>query len=207
MFTENLAFAYPGAGELRFPDIACPPGSELLVLGQSGSGKTTLLQLLAGLRTAGSGTVRLAGTELAALSGAQRDRYRGRHVGIVFQQAHFLRSLRVDENLALARTLAGLPADAGLITALLERLGLAHKQRSRTTALSVGEQQRVAIARALVCGPELILADEPTSALDDRNAAAVVTLLREQAAAAGATLLIVTHDQRLKDAFANRIEL
>ena len=90
---------------------------------------------------------------------------------------------------------------------LLEHLGVAHKANSRPRDLSIGEQQRAGIARALIHQPLVVLADEPTSALDDSSTAAVITLLESQAAAAGATLVIVTHDQRLKDRYAQRIEL
>ena len=128
-------------------------------------------------------------------------------MGIVFQTAHFVRSLTVAENLALARSLAGLDPDPDRIAELLAGLGLSHKLNARVDALSVGEQQRVSIARAVVHGPGIILADEPTSALDDVNTDAVLDLLRTQASEAGAALLIVTHDQRLKDRMADRVEL
>ena len=128
-------------------------------------------------------------------------------MGIVFQTAHFVRSLTVSENLALCQSLAGQEADPHRIQALLEGLGLGHKLNARVDALSVGEQQRVSIARAVVHKPGVILADEPTSALDDQNTEVVLQLLRNQAADAGAALLIVTHDQRLKDHLTERIEL
>ena len=144
---------------------------------------------------------------LSAVPTATRDQVRGRQLGIVFQTAHFVRSLTVAENLALARSLAGLKPDPARVQSLLEGLGLGHKLDARVDALSVGEQQRASIARAVVHSPGLILADEPTSALDDTNTDAVLGLLREQAADTGAALLVVTHDQRLKDRMADRVEL
>ena len=118
-----------------------------------------------------------------------------------------MRALNVEENLALTQSLSGQKVDKAKIHALLERLNLAHKITSDTSALSQGEKQRVAIARALVNDPILILADEPTSALDDSNTSEVVNLLEEQATAAGSTLLVVTHDNRLKEKFPNQITL
>lgn len=204
---QALSFAYPGAGVMRFPDILCQKGEHWLLLGNSGSGKTTLLHLLAGLRTPSAGTVQVSDTVISTLNSSALDRFRGRHIGIVFQQSHFVRALNVEENLALAQKLAGRSIDRKTIRTLTERLGMSHKLKSSTVRLSQGEQQRIAIARALVNEPALILADEPTSALDDGNTAEVIALLEEQARIAGATLLVVTHDARLKDRFTKQITL
>lgn len=207
--THNVSFAFDSAGgtSLKFPDIICQRGEHWLLLGQSGSGKTTLLHLLAGLRTPLSGEIKVNETVLHQLSGAKLDKFRGREIGLIFQQSHFLRALTVGENLALARQLVGLPADSKKINALLEQLNIGHKLKALPSELSVGEQQRVAIARALVNNPTVILADEPTSALDDKNTEQVVALLKAQAQAANATLLVVTHDNRLKNIFDQQIEL
>ncbi|MEL6656453.1 MAG: ATP-binding cassette domain-containing protein [Bacteroidota bacterium] len=207
--TRNLSFAFgSSAGKtLQFPDINCPTGEHWLLLGQSGSGKTTLLHLLAGLRTPLSGTVSINGTAINELSGAARDRFRGQEVGVVFQRSHFVRALTIGENLALCRQLADLPPAQKQINALLDQLNIADKRDDLPQELSVGEQQRAAIARALINEPSLILADEPTSALDDKNTDQVIELLKAQATAANATLVIVTHDNRLKSVFEQRIEL
>ena len=138
---------------------------------------------------------------------AQRDRHRGEQVGIVFQTAHFLDALSVMDNLCMPQYLNGHPLDRSRAQEMLSRLQLGHKASSRPRNLSVGEQQRVAIARALMHRPKLVFADEPTSALDDGNANEVMNLLREQTADVGATLVVVTHDQRLRDRIANTIAL
>lgn len=203
----DLTFRYPGGTILRFPDLRCPAGESHLLLGDSGSGKTTLLQLLAGLRRPATGRVVINGTDVTGLSGRALDRFRGKHVGLVFQTAHFLQALSVRQNLAVAMQLAGNPVDHARITELLGQLGLAGKTDARPANLSVGQQQRVAIARAVVNQPTVILADEPTSALDDRNTHRVLGLLQQQAAAVGAALLVVTHDNRLTGAVPNRTYL
>ena len=206
--TQGLRYNYGGDGpNMAFPDLELKRGEELLLLGASGTGKTTLLHLIAGMRTPTEGTVELVGKPFSGLPVAERDLTRGQHMGIVFQTAHFVRSLTVSENLALGQSLAGQEADPHRIQTLLEGLGLGHKLNARVDTLSVGEQQRVSIARAVVHKPGVILADEPTSALDDQNTEVVLQLLRNQAADAGAALLIVTHDQRLKDHLTERIEL
>lgn len=205
--TQGLNFVYPQGERLTFPDLLCNDGEHCLILGQSGSGKTTLLHLIAGLRTVQSGSIVLNDTKMNELSAGQLDRFRGRNIGIVFQQSHFVRSLTLEENLSLAQRLAGLPVNHSRISSILAQLNLAHKLRAKPDALSIGEQQRAAIARAVLNQPALILADEPTSALDDANTEQVIQLLQEQAASVNATLLIVTHDNRLKTRFEQQIQL
>lgn len=205
--TENLKFSYTGSNTLAFPNINCQKGEQWLLLGQSGSGKTTLLHLLGGLLSPTEGMVQVGDTILKKLSTAELDKFRGKHIGIIFQKAHFVRALSVEENLKLAQQLAGLSINTARIKELLDRLNVGHKLHSKTNELSQGEQQRVAIARALVNQPTIILADEPTSALDDTNCEEVIQLLEEQAAAVNATLLVVTHDGRLKERFEKQILL
>lgn len=205
--TQNIQFSYTGNQSLKFPNIDCKKGEQWLLLGQSGSGKTTLLHLLGGMLTPQSGSVKIDDTDITQLKATELDRFRGQNIGIIFQTAHFIKALTVEENLVLAQQLAGKPVDKSLIPNYLNKLNLGHKLKSKTADLSVGEQQRVAIARALINNPAVILADEPTSALDDKNTKEVIQLLENQAAEAGATLLIVTHDSRLKEYFKNQIVL
>jgi len=204
---RGLRHDYAGRTVLAIDAWDVPQGEACVVLGPSGSGKSTLLALIAGLLTPTSGTVSVAGREMAALSPAERDRFRARHVGLVLQKLHLIGVLSVGENLRVARELAGLPEDVQAVEATLEMLGIAALAGRRAAGLSVGEAQRVAIARALVNRPQLILADEPTAALDDDNCEKAVRLLRDQAAACGATLVVATHDQRVKPHFARSLAL
>ncbi|MCR9099255.1 MAG: ATP-binding cassette domain-containing protein [bacterium] len=205
--TENLGYAYTGSPPLRFPNIECAKGEHWLVLGESGSGKTTLLHLLGGLLSPKEGRIVLGDTEMNQLSSGALDQFRGQHIGIIFQTAHFVQSLSVGDNLALAQSLAGMKVNRERIRELLSRLGLEHKLRSKPSQLSVGEKQRASIARAIINQPAVILADEPTSALDDSNCKQVIELLEEQARAVDATLLVVTHDARLKDHISHQISI
>lgn len=204
---KNLSFSYTKRETLVFPDISCKRGEHWLLLGQSGSGKTTLLHLLAGLRKAPSGQIMVDGRDITKMVESSLDKFRGQNIGIIFQESHFVRALTVRENLRLAQELAGLKPDDTRITSILERLGIAQKADSKPNRLSVGEQQRASIARAIINKPKLILADEPTSALDDLHCEEVVHLLKEQAGQDQITLLIVTHDNRLKSAFDKSVIL
>lgn len=205
--TKNLSYAYKGQVQMDFPDLNCAKGTHWLLLGQSGSGKTTFLHLLGGLLTPSQGSIQLDETALHQLSGSALDRFRGQQIGIIFQKAHFVNALNVGENLLLAQQLAGQKPSTQDVKSLLANLAIDDKVNKKINQLSMGEQQRVAIARALIKRPSLILADEPTSALDDENSQRVIQLLETQALAVNATLLIVTHDQRLKDHFDNKIIL
>jgi ABC-type lipoprotein export system ATPase subunit len=203
--TKQLTFSYDNKTTLTFPNITCARGEQWLLLGQSGSGKTTLLHLLGGLLSAQQGSITINDKDISLLRGAALDHFRGQNIGIIFQTAHFVRSLTVEENLLLAQQLAGNKKDKPLIHSFLEKLNLRHKAQSKPDALSVGEAQRLNIIRALINKPSIILADEPTSALDDHNTTEVIQLLEAQAKEANATLLIVTHDGRLKNYFNNQI--
>ncbi len=205
--TNHLQYAHDKKNTLSFPDIHCNRGEQQLILGQSGCGKTTLLHLLGGLLKPQNGNIIVGETDITQLSGAKLDAFRGKNIGIVFQQPHFIRSLSVGENLLLTQKLAGVKMDKPFILSLLTTLNVVHKFDKPTTALSQGEQQRVAIARALVTRPMLILADEPTSALDDTNTKEVAELLMRQAREVDACLMLVTHDNRLISIFPKHIHL
>jgi putative ABC transport system ATP-binding protein len=205
--TENLSFSYANGPSFSFPNVSVETKEVLLVLGNSGTGKTTLLHLLAGLMESKSGSVSIDGKSITELKGSNRDKFRGKNIGMVFQQAQFVRSVSVMQNLQLARSLAGLPNDEAFAEQLLAELGIADKANNRPNELSIGERQRAGIARALVTQPKVVLADEPTSALDDENCELVAELLQKTVTGHGAALVIVTHDQRLKSRFQNSVEI
>jgi putative ABC transport system ATP-binding protein len=189
---------YGAVTAVEVPEWRAAAGDAWLLAGQSGSGKTTVLHILAGLTTPTVGSVRVNGTDVVALSEGARDRWRGRTVGLVPQRLHLVGALDVRDNLRLAYTLAGLPVDEVRVTALLEAVGVIELSSRFPSQLSQGQAQRVAIARAVVNRPALVLADEPTANLDDVHAAQALELLRGQAIEAGATLVVASHDARVK---------
>ncbi len=197
---ENLSFSYTGGASMRFPDIALPQGGVLLLQGASGSGKSTLLALMCGLLGGSAGRMQVAGQDMMALHGARRDAWRGRTVGFLPQKLHLSESLSVRGNLALVFFAAGLPEDALKIKAALQALGVSDMAKRRPSSLSGGQAQRVALARATLLSPKIILADEPTASLDDEAASQAMALLLSAAQRCGATLVVATHDARVRQA-------
>ncbi|HWZ70710.1 MAG TPA: ATP-binding cassette domain-containing protein [Casimicrobiaceae bacterium] len=205
---ERLRFGYRNGDDvLRLDEFVLEPQSNVLVVGPSGCGKTTLLHLIAGLLLPGSGRVIVDGQDLSELSPPARDRFRGQRIGIVLQQFHLLPTLTSMQNLLVAQTIAGLRADRAAAHSALNALGVDERVDAYPHELSVGQQQRVAIARALVNRPRLLLADEPTSNLDDEACASVADLLLGTAQGQGVSLLIATHDSRLKSRIARQLAL
>ncbi len=205
--SSGLKYSYPGQKALELPDLSCEPAGKLLITGQSGSGKTTLLHLISGLLRIQQGDVKLLGESLKGMSQSALDRFRGRHIGLVFQQARFISSLRVIDNVCAAQYFGTGKSDRQEAMRLLEALGIQSKAQGYTQGLSGGERQRLSIARALASKPEVVMADEPTSSLDDVHAEAVYHLLSTECSSRGASLIVVSHDQRLKDKFQNVVSL
>lgn len=204
---EDLRVEFGGREVLALDRFRLGAGDAALLTGPSGSGKSTLINVIAGLMTPHAGRVLVDGVDLATLGEAQRDDFRAGRIGIVFQSLRLIRNLSVGENLALALRLARRPVNRAHVRATLERVGVAEKMDRPPRTLSVGEAQRAAIARAVVAGPRLILADEPTSALDDDNAIAAMDLLFAEALACGASLLVASHDGRIRDRFTQTLAL
>jgi putative ABC transport system ATP-binding protein len=174
--------------------LEIPSGSFTAIMGPSGSGKSTFLHVAAGLDRPTSGSVALAGTELAKLSERKLTILRRERIGFVFQAFNLMPSLTVTQNIALPLRLDGRRARRGDVRAVAARVGLDQRLRHRPSQLSGGQQQRVAIARALITRPEVVFADEPTGALDTRTGREVLALLREVVDADGHTVVMVTHD-------------
>jgi ABC-type lipoprotein export system ATPase subunit len=204
---QGLRYAYQPDRTLHFTDFACADAETLLILGGSGKGKTTLLHLMALLLQPQAGQIHIQQQDITGFTVAEAARFRAQHVGLVYQKPHFVQALSVMDNLLLANFLASRPADKPLALLLAETLGFSGHLSKKTTQLSQGEQQRVGIARALMNRPSVILADEPTASLDDDNCLVVADLLEKQAREVAASLVIVTHDQRLKTRFGNHVLL
>ena len=205
--TESVIFTYDGLFKFNFPDIQLNNGGSLLVLGDSGAGKTTFIQILAGLLKPTSGQIHLDSVNYNKLSSKEMDQFRGRSIGMIFQNPHFVRNLNILDNLMLSLYLSENKQDEKRVTQLLNELGLSNKLDSMPDDLSQGEQQRASIALAVIKQPDLILADEPTSSLDDVNCQKIITLLKEQAEKNKSKLIIITHDNRIKTQFNKSITL
>jgi putative ABC transport system ATP-binding protein len=195
-----------GDGETRVEAVSTVAlelarGEIVLIMGPSGSGKTTLLSMLGGLMRPSAGTIEVDGVDIAALRERDLPPFRARRFGFIFQDFNLLGSLTAIENVAVAGDLAGrdsADARAGAIE-LLTALGLEQRLSFVPDKLSGGEKQRVAIARALTNHPQLIFADEPTANLDSAHGTETMRLLRRLAKEEGATVVIVSHDERLRE--------
>lgn len=204
---SSLSYQYASGEALFFPDFEIGKGRSCLLLGNSGSGKTTLLHLMGGLLRIQKGRVQIDGLDLSKISDSQIDKIRGRHIGFIFQRNHLLSALSVKKNLLMAPFLAGVDQNEGRVEEVLAQLGLWDKKNAAVRELSQGQAQRVAIARAVLNKPALILADEPTSALDDFNCDRVIHMLLNISRQNNCTLLVATHDQRLKSVFTQHVEI
>lgn len=205
--TQNVMFSYDSAHAFRLPDIQCPDGQTLLVTGNSGTGKTTFLHLLGGLLEPREGEILINDQKIQELSASARDTFRGNQIGMVLQKSFFIEALSVLDNVLLAPWITQGRKAKQQALELLDYLGLKDHVHKLPSHLSVGQQQRVNIARALINSPSLILADEPTSSLDDENAFLVANLLNALAKEYRSSLVVVTHDQRLKALFKHQIAL
>ena len=192
---RDVAKAYGHQVVLESASLTVRRGEFIAAVGRSGSGKSTLLRLIGGLESADSGLVRVAGTNLNALSEAARALRRRRELGFVFQFFNLIPTLTVGENVELPLALNDVTAEAARRRSreLLGELGLGDSADRFPEELSGGEQQRVAIARAVVHEPKLVLADEPTGNLDAETASQVLELLRHSCRERQATLVVATH--------------
>src|SRR4051812_32052895 len=182
---------------LKDIDINIGAGEAVGLVGPSGSGKSTLLMVMAGLERPDTGTVSVAGEDLAALDEDALARFRGRQVGIVFQSFHLIPTRTALENVAVPLELAGMADAQARAREELAAVGLAERSAHYPGQLSGGEQQRVAVARALAPNPAILVADEPTGNLDEDTGEQIIELLFAGHAKRGSTLVLVTHDPAL----------
>ncbi len=181
------------------------------LLGGSGTGKTTLLHTIAGIVTPDSGSVKIGSTgnmvDVTQLHEADRDVFRGQHIGYIFQTHHLLQGFTAIENVLLGMSFTGRSPDKKWARHLLDEVGLSDRIDYQPSKLSVGQQQRVAVARAMANRPQLVLADEPTGALDPTSAQQVLDLIRRLCTEVGASLLMVSHDHEIAKQLARVVDL
>lgn len=214
---QDLRFAYGDVPVLDVPEFQLQRGERVFLHGPSGSGKTTLLGILGGVLRADSGRVSVLGRDLSSMSGAERDAFRGAHLGFIFQMFNLIPYLNVHDNIVLPCRLNSerrrrlTEADEASLNAAVrhaaEHLGIADLLGEVVTKLSVGQQQRVAAARALIGAPEIVIADEPTSALDTDHRERFIDLLFRNAKESNAAVLFVSHDRTLGPLFDRSVAL
>ena len=200
--TKDVRMRFPDGSAIRYSDLCFENGQSYALLGASGCGKSTFLNLLAGVLTPASGTVEIDGQNATAWSQRQKDDYRIKNIGYIFQDFKLLEDMTVADNINL---LCLEDVDTSGMDELLNRLGILRLKKRKVRRLSGGEKQRVAIARALIKRPSLILADEPTGNLNYETGEAVVAQLIENAGSG--TLIAVTHDDRLAPRFDHILDM
>ena len=188
------------------PRFCLESGEQVALSGPSGTGKTTFLNLIAGILTGDSGSIRVDGRNMTTLSEPDRDRHRAALIGYIFQTFNLLQGFTCLENVLVGMSV-GPGADRVRARSLLDRVGLGDRLDYFPRQLSTGQQQRVAVARAMANRPKLVLADEPTGNLDPANAAQALALIRELCAEQGSALLLVSHDPAVLAAFPRRESL
>ena len=191
---------------LNVPAFTLAVGEQVALRGESGSGKTTFLNLIAGILAPDSGSVKIDGTMMTALSEARRDRLRAEKLGYIFQTFNLLQGYTVLENVVLGMSFGPRGADRAHAREVLVRMGLGHRLSHYPHQLSTGQQQRVAVARSLVNRPKLVLADEPTGNLDRKHGREALGLIRDVCRESEAGLLLVSHDEDVLGQFENRCD-
>lgn len=210
---ENVKFSYNSQNDiLSIKNLTVQKGERVFIHGPSGSGKSTLLNMMAGVLAPTSGSLRALGKGLETLSVQSRDRFRGDHIGFIFQNFNLIPYLSIKDNISLPCRASKIRRDRSPelekeINYLANHLGLSDILNHNVSRLSMGQQQRVGAARALIGSPEIIIADEPTSSLDDDIASQFIKLLMQEQEVKGFTLIFVSHDNRLKKYFPRTVAL
>ncbi len=205
---RDLNFSYSEAKKplLTIPQWSVHPGERVFLHGASGTGKSTLLNLLSGILLPNTGNIDIMGTPINTLGSRQRDKWRARHIGVVFQQFNLIAYLNAIDNIRLAAYFGGANNISDRVNELLHSLEIDKNLHNQPTSqLSIGQQQRVAIARALINQPAILIVDEPTSALDKQRCDDFMSLLLNQVKQHKTALIFVSHDLSLAKAFT-RVE-
>ena len=197
LISENISFSIDGQKLFSNINFKIETGKDLLITGPSGIGKTTLLSILSGLQKPTHGNVLYNNINLYNLAENKIDEFRGKQLGIIFQNFNLINTFTIKQNLQLVNTALN-KKDNNHIYELLQRVGLADKSHIKVSNLSIGEKQRVAVARAFIGKPKWIFCDEPTSSLDDKNTAIILNLIKEESLRCKASLLLITHDKRIQ---------
>ena len=200
---KNLDFVIANNTILSKLNFSVDNGSHLIVSGPSGSGKSTLINLMSGLLRPTSGNISFEGKDYSKLTEKDIDEIRSKNFGLIFQRLHLIKHLTVEQNILLGFNKLKSPD----IKELIEDIGLTSKRKQLAKNLSFGESQRVAIARGVINNPKIIFADEPTSSLDDINTKKVLELISAQAKKNKSSIVISSHDERVKKFFKNVSEI
>jgi lipoprotein-releasing system ATP-binding protein len=197
LICENLSFSINGHKLISDINFNIKNQKDLLITGPSGVGKTTLLSILCGLQKPTEGNIKYNNINLYDLKEDKIDDFRGKQLGIVFQNFNLINSFTIKQNLDLANTVST-SQESDHLYKLLQRIGLAEKSHLQVSKLSTGEKQRLAVARAFIGNPKWVFCDEPTSSLDDKNTDIIVNLIKEESLRSKASLILITHDKRVR---------
>ena len=197
LICENISFAIDGYKLISDINLKIQPQKDLLITGPSGIGKTSLLSILCGLQKPTQGNVKYNDINLYDMSENKIDDFRGKELGIVFQNFNLINSFTIKQNLDIANIVSKQNNNDQLYD-LLQRVGLAEKSHLQVSKLSVGEKQRLAVARAFIGKPKWIFCDEPTSSLDNKNTDIIINLIKEESLRCKASLILITHDTRVQ---------
>ena len=194
---ENISFDIDGQKLFSNINLNLKSQKDLLITGPSGVGKTTLLSILCGIQKPVTGKVIYNNIDLYSLTESNVDEFRGKNLGVVFQNFNLINAFTVKQNLEIAANAIG-KSSSNLYFELLDRVGLADKSHIKVANLSIGEKQRLAVSRAFVGEPKWVFCDEPTSSLDDKNANIIANLIKEESSRCKASLVLITHDSRIQ---------
>ena len=197
LICENILFSVDGHKLISGINLNIQSQKDLLITGPSGIGKTSLLSMLCGLQKPTQGNVKYNDINLYDMSENKIDDFRGKELGIVFQNFNLINSFTIKQNLDIANTVSKQNNNDQLYD-LLQRVGLAEKSHLQVSKLSVGEKQRLAVARAFIGKPKWIFCDEPTSSLDNKNTDIIINLIKEESLRCKASLILITHDTRVQ---------